>query len=218
MGLRVSRKQVAIMMRQNGLSGARKRRFIKTTDSNHSLVVANNLLARDFTAARRDEKWVTDITYLRTADGWVYLAVVMDLFSRRVVGWATADTLEVSLPLAALSRAVHDRNPLPGLIHHSDRGSQYASATYQAALSKYGMVCSMSRKAECWDNAAMESLFGRLKEELVYRNRWESRAEVAAAVDVYFREFYNVRRRHSALDYCSPAEYELRAAGVVLAA
>ncbi len=161
---------------------------------------------------------MTDITYLRTVDGWVYLSVVMDLFSRRAVGWAMADTLEVGLPLAALLQAVRERKPTTGLVHYSDRGSQYASAAYQAALAEHGMICSMSRKGECWDNAAMESLFGRLKEELIYRNRWESRAQVIAAVDAYFRDFYNLRRLHSALDHCSPAEYEVRAARMGLAA
>ena len=188
------------------------------TQSKHSLPVAPNLLNRNFIASRPNEKWVTDITYLRTADGWVYLAAMMDLFSRRIVGWTTADHLGVELPLAALSHAVGQRRPKAGLIHHSDRGGQYASAAYQAALSSYGMVCSMSRRAECWDNAVAESLFDRLKEELIYRLQWESRSHVEIAVDSYFRHFYNAQRLHLTLAYLSPVEYELRAAKCSIAA
>ena len=136
----------------------------------------------------------------------------MGLFSRRIVGWAMDVNMEAELTLTALQRAVKARNPPPGLIHHSDRGSQYASGPYQAALKKYGMICSMSGKGECWDNAPAESVFGRLKEELIYRTQWESRAQVVAAVDEYLQRFYNSKRLHSSLDFCRPVDYELRAA------
>ena len=167
-GTRVSRRRVATLMRKNGLSGNRKRKFVKTTQSGHKLPVAENLVKRNFVASGPNQKWVTDITYLGTPDGWIYLASIMDLFSRRIVGWAMDVNMEVELTLTALQRAVKARNPPPGLIHHSDRGSQYASGPYQAALKKYGMICSMSGKGECWDNAPAESIFGRLKEELFY--------------------------------------------------
>ena len=208
-GIRASRRRIAALMRENGISGNRKRRFVRTTQSLHNLPVADDLLGRDFSASEPNQKWVTDITYLTTPDGWVYLASIMDLFSRRIVGWAMDVNMEVGLTLCALQRAVKARNPPPGLVHHSDRGSQYASKAYQSALKEHGMICSMSRKGECWDNAPAESVFGRIKEELVYRHKWESQAQVMAAVDRYLNSFYNPRRLHSSLDFRSPLEYEL---------
>ena len=205
-------------MRVNGVIRARKRRFIKTTQSGHGLPVAPDLLKRDFSTTAPNQKLVTDINYLRTADGWVFLAAIVDLFSRRVVGWSMAEQMDVALPLAALRQAIATRKPSPGLIHHSDRGSHYASAAYQQARATSGFRCSMSRKGECWDNAVAESFFGRLKEELIHRVSWQSRAQLIAAVEAYICGFYNPRRRHSALEFCSPIDYEVRADRHALAA
>ena len=217
-GVSVGRHRVARVMRANNITGARTRRFIRTTHSRHMLSVAPDLLKRDFSATAPNQKWVTDITYLRTPDGWVFLAAIIDLFSRRIVGWSMADHMDVGLPLAALRKALASRNPRPGLIHHSDRGSQYASGAYQQALAAADIRCSMSRKGECWDNSVAESFFGRLKEELVYRIAWQSRAQMMAAVESYIQDFYNSRRRHSTLAFCSPIDYEVGAARKGLAA
>ena len=207
-GDRISRKRVARLMSQNGLDGRRKRRFCKTTNSAHKMPVAENILARNFTIGTKNTVWVGDISYIHTWEGWLYLAVLIDLHSRRVVGWAIDDTMCTALPLKALTMAIGHRHPCAGLIHHSDRGSQYASHDYQAALKDNHMVCSMSRKGECWDNAVAESFFGRLKEELIYRRSWQTRAEAKAAIIEYILCFYNCHRRHSALGYLSPMAYE----------
>jgi transposase InsO family protein len=203
-GRRVGRKRVARLMRGMGLSARRKRRFRRTTDSAHALPVAPNLLGRDFTAAAPDRVWLADLTYIWTAEGWLYLAVVLDLFSRRVVGWAMADHLGHELALAALDMAIARRRPAPGLIHHSDRGVQYAARRYQARLREHGMLCSMSRKGDCWDNAPMESFFATLKGELVEERDYLTHDEARADVFQYVEGFYNRRRLHSGIGYLTP--------------
>ena len=166
-GRRVGRKRVARLMRGMGLSARRRRRFRRTTDSAHAFPVAPNLLGRDFTASAPDRIWLADLTYIWTAEGWLYLAVVLDLFSRRVVGWAMADHLGHELALAALDMAIVRQRPAPGLMHHSDRGVQFAAHGYRKRLQQHGILCSMSRKGNCWDNAPMESFYATLKGELV---------------------------------------------------
>ncbi len=210
-GQRVGRKRVARLMREHGLSGRRPRRFRRTTDSNHRSPIAPNMLDREFNPDAPNRVWAADLTYIRTWAGWLYLAVVIDLFSRRVVGWALADNIRTELVLAALGNAYEARRPPPGLIHHSDRGSQYASRKYRRALETMGATCSMSRKGDCWDNAVVESFFGTLKQELLYRGTWSTIAVTNDAIVDYIERFYNVRRRHSTLDYISPLEYELLA-------
>jgi putative transposase len=217
-GCSVGRHRVARLMRAHGIAAPKKRRWVKTTDSAHDLPVAPNLLNRDFTATHPDVRWVGDISYIATDEGWLFLAVVLDLFSRRVVGWGMADNMRTPLVTDALRMAVEQRDVAPGLMFHSDRGSQYASHDYQAELTNHGMICSMSRRGECWDNAAMESFFGTLKQELVYRTSFSTRQEAKAAIFEYIEVFYNRQRLHSALDYVSPDEYEMRRANVLLAA
>jgi transposase InsO family protein len=170
--------------------------------------VAANVLDREFTASRPNERWVTDISYVWTNEGWCYLAVILDLFSRSVVGWALDATLNTSLPLAALGMAVRRRRPEAGLLHHSDRGCQYTSADYRSVLSELGVTVSMSRKGNCWDNAVAESFFATLKTELVYARSWPTRLELRAAVFEYIEVFYNRRRLHSSVGYRTPAKVE----------
>lgn len=217
-GIRTSRKRVMRLMQADGLMGLRKRRFKKTTDSSHGDRVAKNLLDRNFVSDAPNRAWVGDITYVRTHEGWLYLATLIDLFSRRVVGWAVDDTMETDLPLKALEMAIGSRSVSPGLLHHTDRGSQYTSGAYQAMLIQHGMVCSMSRKAECWDNSVAESFFSRLKDDLIYRETWHTKHQARAAIVEYISCFYNARRLHSSLGYCTPMEYEVRALGHTLAA
>jgi putative transposase len=208
-GERVGRKRVARLMREQKLAARTRRRFRNTTDSKHDFPIAPNVLARDFTASAPDEAWVTDITFLWTAQGWLYLAVILDLFSRRVVGWATSQNVDRHLALAALDRALARRRPTAGLVHHSDRGSTYASTDYRKALEARGIECSMSRKGDCWDNAVAESFFSSLKRELEGIDDLESRAGATASIGEYIDEFYNLQRRHSAINYASPVEFEL---------
>jgi len=198
-------------MRQSGLRAVVAPRFRVTTDSKHALPIAENRLDRDFAAPAANRKWAGDITYLWTGEGWLYLAVVLDLFSRRVVGWSMQATLDRSLVLEALESALGHRRPEAGLIHHSDRGSQYASADFQAALEAAGIVCSMSRRGNCYDNAAVESFFGTLKQELVRRQRFATREVARQAAFEYIEVWYNRQRRHSSLGYLSPAEFERQA-------
>ena len=209
-GQRTARKRVARLMRAAGLCARARRRFRRTTDSRHGLAITGNLLARRFAVRAPNSGWVTDITYLWTLEGWLYLAVILDLFSRRVVGWALSERLERGLALDALQMALSDRQPPQGLLHHSDRGSQYASHEYQQLLAAYGVLSSMSRKGNCWDNAVAESFFASLKLELVYRSRWRTRTEARSEVFEYIELFYNRQRRHSALGYLCPNEFELR--------
>lgn len=217
-GQRVGRKRVARLMREEGIEGQRKRRFRTTTDSRHSHPVAANHLNRDFSASAPNEVWVSDITYIWTREGWMFLAAIMDLFSRRVVGWSMDSHIDQTLVLEALGMALRTRQPKPGLLHHSDRGVQYAGADYQKQLRKSGIVCSMSRKGDCWDNAVAESFFSTLKSELVHRVNYVSRSQAKASVFEYIETFYNARRRHSALGYLSPVEHERAAARNGLAA
>jgi putative transposase len=206
-GLRCARKRGAGLMRQSGLVARKRRRRGVTTDSHHQQPVAPNLLARRFQAAAPDQVWVVDITSIATREGWLYLAVVLDLLARRVVGWATGLRLERELVLRALRSALERRRPAPGLLHHSDRGAQYASSDEQGLLAKAGMQASMSRKGNCWDNAAMERFFSSLKAELA-QAVFDSRAAARSAVFDYSERFYNRKRRHSSLRYTTPFSFE----------
>ncbi|APT59740.1 transposase [Roseomonas gilardii] len=211
-GLAVGRRRTARLMRENGLRARQKRRFKRTTDSHHAWPVAPNLLDQDFSAEGPNQKWGSDISYIWTCEGWLYLAVVIDLFARRAVGWAMADRLHRELALTALRKALIMRRPTPGLIHHADRGSQYCSADYQAELRKHGILISMSSKGNCYDNAMVETFFKTLKSELVWRTMFETRQDAEQAIGRYIDGFYNPVRRHSALDFTSPAQFEKMAA------
>jgi len=203
------RHRVARLMRQHGLRGLQRRAFRpRTTDSNHPLPIAPNRLKACAVPWRPDQVWAGDITYIATAQGWLYLAAVMDLCSRKIVGWATADHLKTSLIQQALSRALSQRRPPAGLLHHSDRGSQYASADYQRLLSAHRIVPSMSAAGHCYDNASMESFFSTLKTELLHRQNWQNHEQVDLALFDYIESFYNRQRLHSALNYQTPAEFE----------
>jgi len=208
-GLRCSRKRVARLMRQDNLRPKTVRAFkVVTTDSNHKLPVAPNRLNQHFRAEQSDQTWLTDITYVPTAEGWLYLAVVLDLYSRRIVGWAMSDSLHRQLVIEALQMALTTRQPAPGLLHHSDRGSQYASDDYQSLLTKAQMVGSMSRKGNCYDNAPVESFFGTLKTELVFHRQYETWAEARLDIFEYIEVFYNRLRHHSALGFKTPSNFE----------
>ncbi|MAF66832.1 MAG: IS3 family transposase [Planctomycetes bacterium] len=207
-GVEVGRRRVARLMRELGLQGLSPRKFRVTTDSNHGEAIAPNVLVRDFVADEPNEKWTTDITYIWTAEGWLYLAVVMDLYSRRIVGWSTADHMETSLCLDALSMAIKSRTNVRGVIHHSDRGVQYASKVYRQELESQKIECSMSRRGNCWDNAVAESFFGTFKNELIYRRPWLDRESVRDAISEYIEVFYNRIRRHSTIGNISPAKFE----------
>jgi putative transposase len=208
LGRAVGRRRVARLMRENGLVAKRRRRFRTTTDSKHALPVAPNLLERRFETDAPNKVWVTDITYVWTREGWLYLAAIVDLYSRAVVGWAMSESLSRHVALSALDMALRARRPLPGLVHHSDRGCQYASADYRDALATRGIVASMSRKGDCWDNAVAESFFATLKTELVHEADFASRAEARSAIFDFIEVFYNRRRRHSSLGYICPMDFE----------
>ena len=212
-GRGVSRGRIERLMRHHGIRAimARPRR-VRTTDSRHDFPIAPNLLDRNFTAAAPNRIWLADITYVETDQGWLYLATVMDLYSRKIVGWAMADHLRAELPLAALRMAISAQRPGAGLIHHSDRGVQYASAEYRNAMQSAGFRASMSRKADCYDNAPMESFFHTLKTELVHHRHYATREEARRDIFAYIEGFYNRTRRHSAIGYISPIEMELKAA------
>lgn len=209
-GHRVGKKRVERLMRQAGIVAKRRRRFRRTTDSNHDNPIAPNVLERRFESESPNTAWVTDVTYIWTAEGWLYLAAILDLCSRRVVGWATSETNDRELALAALRRALAARRPAPGMIHHSDRGSPYASDDYRAELARRGFVPSMSRRGDCWDNAVAESFFATLKGEHVDHEVYETRDAANRSVADFIDSFYNVHRRHSSIGYLSPMEYELR--------
>jgi hypothetical protein len=209
-GVRTGRKRIARLMREQGLRARRKRRFRTTTDSRHDLPIAPNVIARKFEAPAPNTTWVTDITYIWTHEGWLYLAVILDLFSRRIVGWSMSEQITRQIALDALAMALSRRQPPRGLIHHSDRGSQYASDEYRRLLAANGIVGSMSRRGNCWDNAVAESFFSTLKLELVHEHDWATRAEARAAIFEYLEVFYNGQRRHSSLDYVSPVAFERR--------
>jgi putative transposase len=197
------------VMRDNGLAARQKRRFKRTADSVHAWPVAPNLLDQDFTADAPDQKWGADISYIWTAEGWLYLAVILDFFSRRVVGWAVSDRLKKDLSLRALRMALATRQPPSGLIHHSDRGSQYCSVDYQVTLRKHGMLISMSGKGNCYDNAMVETFFKTIKSELIWPVAWQTRRQAENAVARYIDGFYNPVRRHSTLGYQSPVQFEI---------
>ena len=208
-GIRCGRKRVERLMQENDIKAKQGKKFKPTTtDSKHNLPVAPNILNRQFTRKRPNEAWVADITYIPTEEGWLYLAAIMDLFSRRIVGWAMGNRINRHLPLRALHMAAQRRRPPPGLIHHSDRGNQYASGDYQKALKKYGMICSMSRKGNCYDNAPMESWFHTLKVELVQDQKYATRREAMAEIFEYMEVFYNRQRIHTSIGGLTPSEYE----------
>ena len=209
-GLRMGRYRVRTLMREAGLRASWKRKFVSTTDSKHTLPVAENVLDRQFDVTQPNRAWVSDITYIRTAQGWLYLAVVLDLYSRKVVGWSMAPTMPAGLVISALSMALQQRRPPPGLVLHSDRGSQYASVEYQALLKQHHVVCSMSRKGNCWDNAVMERFFLNLKMERVWQRRYANHDEARSDINQYIVGFYNPVRLHSTLGYLSPAAYEAK--------
>lgn len=204
------RHRAARLMRAHGIRAKAARRFCVTTDSRHGYTVAPNLLARRFDVPAPNRVWMSDISYVPTAEGWCYLAVVLDAYSRRVVGWAVSTQLGAELPLAALHRALATRHPGPGLLHHSDRGIQYASVAYQDTLRRYGIRCSMSRRGDCWDNAVVESFFHSLKVEWLHDRRLTTREEVCEELDDYIEVFYNRQRRHSTIGHISPVLFELR--------
>jgi transposase InsO family protein len=211
-GVFVGRFKVRRMMKKNGLRPSWKRKFIHTTDSNHDLPVAENLLNRQFNPGAINQSWVADITYIRTRSGWLYLAAVMDLFSRKIIGWAMAPHMRSELVCGAMQLAIAQRQPGPGLIAHSDRGSQYAGAAYQSLLGRHGIRCSMSRKGNCWDNAVMERFFLNLKMERVWRRDYANHGEAMKDITDYIVRFYNDGRLHSRLGYVPPNQYEKQAA------
>jgi len=206
----VCENTVAKLMRDHGMRAARSRKFRVTTDSRHSLPVAENILDREFEQATPDRVWLADITYIWTREGWLYLACVLDSCTRKIVGWSMSERMEKGLVLDALQSAVAQRRPdTAALLHHSDRGSQYASHAYQELLREQNITCSMSRKGNCWDNAMMESFFATLKQERVYQEDYVTRAEARSSVFDYIERFYNRQRRHSALGHMSPEQYEM---------
>ena len=207
-GQRCDVKTVACLMKTNGIRAKTARKFRVTTDSRHARPVAGNVLDRQFTATKPNEKWVADITYVWTREGWLYLAAVEDLYSRKVVGWSLSNRLTSELVTDALEMAISRQLPDAGLVAHSDRGSQYASEAYQWLLQAHGITCSMSRKGNCWDNAPMESFFATLKKELIHWEDYATRAEARRSIFEYIEMFYNGMRRHSALGYISPIEFE----------
>lgn len=208
-GQRCCVNTVARLMRKAGIAAKTKRKFRHTTDSNHDRPVAPNILQRQFDSERPNESWVSDITYIPTREGWLYLAVVLDLYSRMVVGWAMASRTTSRFVVEALAMAVQRRLPGADLLAHSDRGSQYASDHYQRLLKEHGITCSMSRRANCWDNSPMESFFASLKKELVHHEDYQTREEAHASIFEYIEVFYNRQRRHSTLGFKSPTEYEM---------
>jgi transposase InsO family protein len=207
-GKHVCRHRIARLMREQKLQARPRRKFVRTTDSRHTLPTPPNLLARNFTASAPNRAWAGDVTYLPTCEGWLYLAVLLDLYSRRVVGWAMSERNDEALTLAALQMALDHRHPQPGLVHHSDRGTTYASGKYQDVLVQHGIVCSMSRKGNCWDNAVSESFFSTLDIECANQKPFSSRAAARREVLEYILGFYNPTRLHSYLDYRSPMEFE----------
>jgi transposase InsO family protein len=206
----LGRRRIARLMREDGIWGKPVRRFVVTTNSEHDLAVADNLLDRNFVASDANEIWAGDITYILTAEGWLYFAFVLDLFSRRVVGWAIADHMRAELVIDALDMAVMQREPPPGLLFHSDRGAQYASHAFQARLAQHGMRSSMSRRGNCWDNAVSESFIRTLKVEGLPERPCATRETAELTVFEFIEGFYNNKRLHSYLGYVSPADYEER--------
>jgi putative transposase len=208
-GISIGRQRVIRLMDTLGINARVKRQFVATTDSNHDLPIAENVLNRNFTTTEPDKAWVADITYVPTEKGWLYLAVILDLFSRRVIGYSMADHMRTDLVLTALDSALKQRIPSQsGLVFHSDRGSQYASHDYRNALKTAGLTCSMSRRANCWDNAVAESFFGTLKTELVHRQTFQTHIEARTAIAEWIEVFYNRQRIHSSIGYVAPVQFE----------
>jgi len=212
LGFDVGHRRVGRLMRQNNISVVRTRKYKATTDSNHKFDIAPSILNRDFTADRSNQKWVVDISYIWTREGWLYLAVVLDLHSRRVIGWAVSNRMKRDLAIRTLEMAIALRRPPKGCIHHSDRGSQYCSHDYQKLLRLHGFKVSMSGKGNCYDNAAMETFFKTIKAELIWRHAWQTRRDVEIAIFEYINGFYNPRRRHLALGWKSPLAFERKSA------
>ena len=209
-GTKVSENRIARLMRQRGIQARRRRKFKATTDSKHGYPIAPNILARKFNVDEQDRAWAGDVTAIWTSDGWLYLAHLLDLFSRRIVGWAVSSSNDTELALAALRSAVRRRNPKAGLVHHTDRGSPYASSEYRREAVAFGMNRSMSRKGDCWDNAVSESFFKTIRAELIDDLGVLPWRETRRAISDYIENFYNPTRRHSHLGYLSPVEFELR--------
>lgn len=207
-GLIVSRKRISNIMKDFNLKVKMKRRYKNTTDSNHNLPIAPNILNRDFYASNPNEKYVGDITYISTGEGWLYLATVIDLYSRKVVGWSMADNMKVSLVNDALNMAINHRNPPKGLLWHTDRGSQYASYSHKDLLAQYGITQSMSRKGNCWDNAVAESFFKTLKSDLIYKTYFYTKKQAQQEIFEYIEFYYNRTRSHSYLGNLSPVRFE----------
>ncbi len=207
-GFSCGENRIARLMQLHEIKAKKPRSYKRTTDSNHAMAVAENVLDRHFSPDHPDQVWVSDITYISTRQGWLYLAVVMDLYSRRIVGWSMQPRLRRDLVLDALKMALRGRRPAQGLLHHSDRGSQYASLDYQGLLDEGGIVCSMSRRGNCWDNAPVESFFASLKREWVPAQSYRTRAEAQSDIFEYLEIWYNRRRLHSSLGYVSPVQYE----------
>jgi len=206
-GYTASKERVERLMRLHGIRARHKRRYRVTTDSKHGMPVASNLLDRHFEPKAPNQVWTADITYLWTDEGWLYLAIVLDLFNREVIGWSLKPRMTTDLVSDALTMAWFRRRPAPGVMHHSDRGSQYASQAYQNKLAEYGMICSMSRKGNCWDNSPTESWFNSFKNERYHGVRYPSHAEMKAASFEFIEVFYNRKRQHSTLDYQSPIQF-----------
>lgn len=207
-GALCGRHRVARLMRIHGVHPKQTRRFKVTTDSNHAFPIAANVLDRKFDVKKANKVWSADITYIPTQSGWLYLAVAIDLFSRRVIGWSMQARMDYNLVKNALKMALNNRKPKNGLMHHSDRGSQYASHNYQAILKQSNITCSMSRKGNCWDNAPVESFFASLKKERVHHRRYQTRDEARRDIFEYIEVWYNRKRKHSAIGYLSPVQYE----------
>jgi len=206
--IRCGKNRVARIMRKAGIRSRVKHKFKATTNSKHNLAVAANLLNQNFIANAADRVWVGDITYIHTDQGWLYLSVLLDLFNHKLVGWATSNRIDRQLAIDALKMALSHRQLEKGLIHHTDRGSQYASADYQKMLNEHGITCSMSRKGDCYDNAVAESFFSRLKSEWVRHYRYRSRREAIGSLFYYIEIFYNRKRRHSSINYVTPQQYD----------
>jgi transposase InsO family protein len=208
-GERCNHKRVERLMREKGLRGRLQRRYrVRTTDSRHDQPIAPNLLAKQPSCTAPNQVWLTDITYIPTGEGWLYLAGVLDRYSRKVVGWAMGESLATALPLAALTMAVQQRRPAQGLVHHSDRGVQYASEDYRKKLAAHTLTASMSRKANCYDNATMESFWSTLKHELIYRCSYQTRTQAQQSIFEWIEVFYNRTRLHSSLGFKSPVDFE----------
>lgn len=209
LGFKCSKQRVERLMKKNGIRAKTRRKFRVTTDSKHKFPVAPNILDRNFTPEASNAVWGGDITYVWTKEGWLFLAVIIDLFSRQVVGWSMDAKMTRELTLNALRMAINRRNPGAGLLHHTDRGSQYASTDYQQMLKAHKMICSMSRKGNCWDNACIESFFHSLKTEMIYWEEFETREEACRKIFEWIEVFYNRKRRHSTLGYLSPVNFEI---------